>query len=204
MRFFKNNSYDIVKLFINQIGIAIFSMMLYSSVSLIDLNEYKTPLYALISVFSMLFYFSLLYTAAWDFGAKDKIRLEGGRAVDGMREGHIPAKGALLALFANIPNLLLVGLAIIFESISLLGGPEGFNTAFVLLNNFFRFLLSMYLGLIRGIFSFLGDTLIGYFYQAIAYFFAPLLAIGATQLGYSFGYREFRISSLFSSKENGK
>ena len=119
-----------------------------------------------------------------------------------MREGYIPCKGALLAFFANIPNLVFVGLAIIFKSIHLLGGAEGFNTAFVLLNNLFRFLMSIYLGVIRGIFSGVSDSLMSYFYQAIGYFFAPLLAILATQLGYAFGFKEFRISSLFSGKED--
>jgi hypothetical protein len=179
-------------------------MMLYSAISLIDLNEYKTPLYVFISIFSMGFYFALLYTTAWEFGAKDKIRLEGGRSLDGMREGYIPFKGALLSLFANIPNLVLVGLAIIFKSVHLLGGAEGFNTAFIILNNFFRFLMSIYLGVIRGVFSFVSDPLMSYFYQAIGYFVAPILAIIATQLGYAFGFKEFRISSLFGREADKK
>ena len=36
MKFFKENSYDIVKLFINQIGITIFSFMLYTAVAMIE------------------------------------------------------------------------------------------------------------------------------------------------------------------------
>lgn len=201
MKFFKDNSYDIVKLFINQIGIAIFSMMLYSSISLIDLNELRTPLYVAISVFSMLFYFALLYTASWEFGAKDKIKLEGFK---GSEAKINPLKGTLLGLFANVPNLVIVGLAIIFKSVYLLGGAEGFNTAFILLNNFFRFIMSIYLGLIRGIFSSVTDVDMSYFYQAIAYFFAPVFAIGSTQLGYSLGLREFRLTSLLSPKDSEK
>ena len=195
MRFFKDNSYDIVKLFINQIGIAIFSLMLYSTVSLIDSIEDFTTIYVFISVFSMLFYFALLYTAAWDFGAKDKIRIDSGRAK------ATPMKGALMSVYANIPNFLLTGLAIIFKILHFVGAGEGFHSAFALLNSFFRFIMSVYLGLIKGIFSGLDDE-IGFFVQAIAFFVIPVLAIAVTQLGYFLGSKEKRIRDLFSPKTN--
>ena len=79
MKFFKENSYDIVKLLINQIGIAIFSMTLYFSIALIEDANLKSTLNLLVSIFSTLFYYALIYTAAWEFGAKDKIRIDGGK-----------------------------------------------------------------------------------------------------------------------------
>ena len=41
MRFFKSNSYDIVKLYINQIGISIFSLFLYFAVESLPMEETK-------------------------------------------------------------------------------------------------------------------------------------------------------------------
>ncbi len=198
MKFFKENSYDIVKLFINQIGIAIFSMMLYSSISLIDLKQYDTELYLSISIFSLLFYFVLIYSAAWEFGAKDRIKVDSGKYE------KKKFKGGLLAVYANIPNFLIVGLALIFKTVHLLGGPEGFNTAFVLLNNFFRLLMSIYLGIIKGVFSFVTDVEMSYFYQAIGYMVIPVFVIAVSQLAYTMGYNEKRFSNLILGKNEKK
>ena len=75
MKFLKENSYDILRLYINQIGITIFSLVLYFSVGMLDDKVLSLRLKIAISVFAMLFFFALLYTAAWDWGAKDKGQL---------------------------------------------------------------------------------------------------------------------------------
>ena len=61
MKFFRENSYDIVKLFINQIGITIFSFMLYTAVAMIDNDSLFLKINVFVSVFAIAFYFSLLY-----------------------------------------------------------------------------------------------------------------------------------------------
>ena len=53
------------------------------------------------SLFSIGFFLVVLYTVGWDIGARDKIKIDGGR----MRE--MPAKGFLIALGANSINILL-------------------------------------------------------------------------------------------------
>ena len=60
MKFLKENSYDIVKLFINQIGIAIFSTVLYTAVGDIEDVALRSGIRIAISAFAMLFYFALL------------------------------------------------------------------------------------------------------------------------------------------------
>ena len=67
MRFFKENSYDIVRLYINQIGISIFSMVLYTAVGTIELSSKLLDVG--LSVFLLGFYFTLIYTASWEYGA---------------------------------------------------------------------------------------------------------------------------------------
>jgi len=195
MKFFKENSYDIVKLLINQIGIAIFSMTLYFSIALLDDAELKSTLNILVSVLSMMFYYALIYTASWEFGAKDKIRIDGGK----MKK--CPLKGLYMALFANIPNFLIVGVAVICKTIHYNGGPEGFNFVFGILNAIFRFFMSMYLHLIDALLSF-SDLDTTYLVQSIGYLVIPVIMIGITQLAYFLGTREWKITSLFSGKKS--
>jgi len=101
MKFFKENSYDIVRLLINQIGITIFSLVLYTALQF-DLDPATTlTIKICLSVFATLFYLTLLYTAAWEFGAKDKLRIDSGKYK------KQPAKGALMSFCANLPNFIL-------------------------------------------------------------------------------------------------
>ena len=114
MKFFKENSYDIIRLLINQVGITIFSLILYTSLGAVNIEEgMKRGVNAALSVFSMLFYFALLYTVAWDWGAKDKIRIDGGRMEPD------PLKGTKMAFFANVPNFILTFVCVLTFSIYL-------------------------------------------------------------------------------------
>ena len=65
MRFLKENSYDIVRLYINQIGITIFSLVLYFSITSLSNNPDGGALYLKvkigISIFAILFFYALLY-----------------------------------------------------------------------------------------------------------------------------------------------
>ena len=195
MKFFKDNSYDIVKLLVNQIGIAIFAMMLYVSVGFLKDAELKTTLNVVVSVFSMLFYYALIYTASWDIGAKDKVKIDSGR----MSSSYI--KGALISVFANLLNFLVVGIAVILKIVHISGGGEGFNLAFAILNTIFRFGMSMYLGLINIFFVSVTDVDLSYLYQSIGYLVIPVIAIAVTQLGYYLGAKDIRILSLFGGNK---
>ncbi len=198
MKFFKQNSYDIIRLLINQIGITIFSLVLYTALGMVNLDDgTKLGLNVTLSVFSMLFYFSLLYTVAWDWGAKDKIRIDAGRM------SPDKFKGAKMAIFANLPNFILTCICFTTFAIYLI-----FDSATVaysissVFNIFVRLLMSMYLGLLMGIFKPLSENLdMYYFAQAIGYFIVPWLAISATQLGYYFGTKEKKIFGSTHAKK---
>lgn len=188
MKFFKENSYDVVRLFINQVGITIFSMIIYTAVGMVNIDSVaRLGIKVAISVFAMLFYFSLLYTVAWDWGAKDKIRIDGGRLEP------IKLKGARIALLANIPNFILSFISALTVGLYLLG-VEGAQGAAAIFNTFTRLLMSMYLGVLQGVFvAFSSEQFLYQFWQAVGYFFIPILAIAATQIGYSFGLKERKI-----------
>ena len=197
MKFFKENSYDIVRLLINQIGITIFSMILYSAVDMANFESGTTlTLNKILSIFAILFYFSLLYTVAWDWGAKDKIRIDGGRM------SPVKLKGARMALFANVPNFILTFICVATFAVYLIFDNQVCYTVSTILNAIVRLFMSMYLGILQGIFSSLkSNTDMYYFTQAIGYFIMPVFAVLATELGYSFGSKEKRI---FPSSVNKK
>ena len=192
MRFLKENSYDVIRLYINQIGITIFSLVLYFSVTSLSENPDNASLYAKvklgISVFAIIFYFALLYTASWDWGANDKIRIESGKITKRI------GKGALIATIAQLPNFILAGGCVISELI--IKNGEGvisqiFRPIYLLTNG-------MYIGLIQIIFSSSANV---YLFESIGYFVTPFLAIAATHIGYIFGVKNIKI---FPSKKHRK
>ena len=79
MKLFKENSYDIVRLYVNQLGIMIFSLLLYTAVGSFSNETLSFWLSVFVSVFSVAFYLVLVYYVVWEIGAKDKIRIDGGR-----------------------------------------------------------------------------------------------------------------------------
>ena len=200
--FFKDNSYEIVKLFINQIGITIFSLVLYTAASSIEDAALFSKIRMALSVFAILFFYALLYTVAWDYGARDKIKIDSGKLVESK------FGGLKMALFANLPNFLLAFLATLFIGLYILTGVEGFFTAFGVFNLVVRFLSSMFLGLLQGIFAFLetDDTaskqyLFYFFWQSVGYFVVPVFTVAVTHLGYVFGLNERKI---FKTSISGK
>ena len=195
MKFFKENAYEILRLYINQIGITIFSLMLYFSIGNFKNQDLALRLKIAISVFAMLFYFALLYTAAWDNGAKDKIRVDAGKVK------AKKYKGALMSVFANVPNFILAGVCVITMTIYM-SGAEGAISVSQVFNLFLRMTNAMYLGLIQGIFvSFKNNADLYYLLESIGYLSLPLLAILSTHIGYIMGHNNRKI---FTSSKNRK
>ena len=144
MNFFKANSYDIVKIYITQFGIAIFSTMLYLSAGMIKADSTVAWWISLIiSIFATGFFYSLLYCSAWEWGGKDKIRADGGKLVIDK------AKALKMGLLGNTPNLVLTLIAFIaflvcsFDETSFIG-PIGAVCATIT-----RFTAAMYQGIVQ-------------------------------------------------------
>ena len=115
-KFFHDYSYNIVKMFINQIAIAIFGTSLtIAAVSVHGDSEGFDAFTLLVSIFSILFYLFLIYNISWEIGAKDKI------SVDVKKKPYRPYLGVLLSLLANIPNLILVT---VYASLSFSGAVQ--------------------------------------------------------------------------------
>ncbi len=203
--FFKSNSYEITKLFINQIGITIFSLVLYTAAASIEDEALFSKVRVILSVFAVVFFYALLYTAAWDFGAKDKIKIDSGKM------SKSASVGLKMSLIANLPNFVLGFCAVLFMGLYLFSGTEGFYTAFGVFNLIIRFISAMFLGIIQGLFSFLetSDTesrqyLLYYFWQSVGYFVVPIFTVAVTHVGYVFGLENKKIFGFLSSGKKEK
>ena len=197
MKFIKSNSYEIVKMIINQVGITIFSLVLYTSVGFVGDEGLSSTIRIFLSIFSSLFYLSLIYCAAWDFGASDKIKIDSGKL-----ESQ-PAKGALMSLVANIPNFLIAAFAVAFMVVHLTSGNEAADSGFAVANLLLRFINSMFLGILQGIFSFLeGDANAYYLRQSVGYLVAPLITVLVAHTGYQLGMKEFRLFAFLTPRKN--
>ncbi len=187
MRFFRENADSIVKLYINQIGVAIFSMFIYTAAGAISVGGVTSLLIKVgISAFAVIFYFALLYTVMWEIGAKDKIRIEGGR------NKEKKSKGILLGIYANMPNFVFIGLALVLLGLYILTGAEVLSTVFWLLNVLFRIFVSMYLGMIQG----LTDGLTGntdLVLETVMYLVFSLASAIVIHFSYLMGLKEKRL-----------
>lgn len=187
MRFLKENSYSIVKLYINQLGISIFSLLLYSAVATLKNEELSLNLTIGISVLAILFYFALIYTAAWDIGAGDIIKIEAGR----MKSQKY--KGALMSFFANIANFVLAAICVI-AMLLYINGIEGAIGFSQVANLILRLTYAMHIGILQGIFKpFASDANMYNLVQSCGYLALPIMTIIVTHLGYIFGMKNLKI-----------
>jgi hypothetical protein len=196
MKFFKENSYDIVRLLINQLGITIFSLVLYTAAGFIEDEALNLKVRIILSVFATVFYFALLYTVCWDYGAKDKIRIDGGKY------SATKFKGLIMSLISSIPTLILAFICVLSLIIYIAGGQEAFYTVFGIVNLLLRFISSMYLGILQGVFSGLSyDMNLKFLWESVGYFVMPFIAALICHLGYFLGRRETKLLSVFFAKK---
>ena len=200
MKIFKENSYDIVRLYVNQLGIMIFSMLLYSAVGSLENESLSNGLSVFVSIFSVCFYLALIYYSMWEIGAKDKIR------IDGNRMEPCESKGLIMGFFANIPNFVIGTLTVLFTSLVLATGGNDILASFVgIFNLIMRFHEAMYLGIITAIVPHgLSQGSIDYvefLFEAILFTVFPILSLAVTHLAYKLGSHEKKIFSFLTGKK---
>ena len=200
MKVFKENSYDIIRLYVNQLGIMIFSMLLYTAVGSFENQALSTALSIFVSVFSICFYLTLVYYSMWEIGAKDKIR------IDGKRMEPYSQKGMIMGLFANIPNFILGFLTTFFTALVLFAGKNGILVSLVgIFNLIMRFHASMYLGIISQIVPHglsVGEVdYIEFLIESILFTILPLVSVAVTHLGYYLGSNERKIFSFLTKRK---
>ena len=198
MKIFKENSYDIIRLYVNQLGIMIFSMLLYTSVGSIENEKISSTLGLIVSIFSICFYLVLIYYVMWEIGAKDKIRIDGGRMEPC---GH---KGFVMGLFANVPNLILGVLTVVFAAIVLVNEGAIIKSAFFTSNLIMRFHAAMYLEIITSLVPSSATNgsidYVEFLIESILFTVLPLISVAVTHLAYYLGSHEKKIFSFLSKK----
>ena len=202
MNFFKVNSYDIVKLYLTQIAISVFALIMHTSAGFIQANTSLSATFQIIiSVFSILFYYVLLYTAAWDWGANDKIRADSGRCT------LDKTRALKMIAISNIPNYIFVIVPIIGYGLSV-GGIETFlvklGTVFFTI---LRFTAAMFQGVLVNVFDFLrsdaeGATNIS-FYFALACGYAVMILVtnAVTHFAYTLGSRDKKLFGFIKTNK---
>lgn len=191
----KSHSYDIVRLVIDQLGISVFALVLYISMSIAGENnaELGFALNILASVFSIGFYFALLYSVVWEIGAKDRIRIDSGKAE------KFGLKGALLGFAANIVNIVFAVFVIIGELLRNFADFDSLNGVIAVVIVIIRFTSAMFLRLVNAICMSFGG---GYdnLYQSVIYLMFFILTVGVCHFGYTLGMNNFKLSGNKAKK----
>lgn len=180
--FLKEQSYNMVKLFLNQIALTVFGTVLAIATSKND------SLLLASSIFSVLFFLVLNYTACWEIGAKDKIRVDSGRLES------MPNKGLYISFGANLPNIiiaLLIGLGV------LIGTDASQSMSFVF-NAIARLLNGMYLGIIKIVQDAANITSITQVWWWFIVITLPSMLVG--WLAYYLGSKNIRLLSFIGIK----
>lgn len=107
LRFFKENSYEIVRVLLYQLALSFFGGLL----ALAGGASGSDLVLAGVSLFSILFYLYVIFSRFYDNGQKDGIRVNAGRLRDSK------TKSFIIAGVASIPNYILAVLTIVFKSL---------------------------------------------------------------------------------------
>ena len=176
--FFKNHSYDMVKMFLNQFATAIFGFVLALSASYAK----SAVLRNVTSAAAVLFYLFLLYTMTWEIGYKERTAVQSGS------KSFRWFTGGLISLCANSINFLLAIFIMLAQVLptSALGGLGGVSAFIALL------IEGQYLGLLVN--PVFGAALNSYW---LTFFVIPLPAIITCTIAYNTGFHDLRLTSWF-------
>ncbi len=187
--FFKQYSYSIIKIFVNQFAISIFGLVLALATTAAG-NKLLT---LIISIFSVLFYMFLIYTLVWEIGATERISYDVGK------KPYKPHTGLWIALAANIPNFLI---ALLYAIASPFKMSWGGNICAVL-----HLISALLEGMYRGLMSVIlvppaATPLFSFWW---AYFLITIPAIITTWIAYFTGFKNFRlVAQFFNKKKTGR
>lgn len=188
--FLKKNSYLIVRLILNQIGMTIFGLMTSMAAAAVDNSlagggEVQRTCMIWVSVFAILFYMYINYMAMKEEGQKDKIRLDAGRAE------YTPLRGLGIGIWGSAVNLIL-GIIIVVLSVVTSVIPDAIDAVGGILGGsklLESVILAMYWGLMLGLSGVQTIAEVPSFWFIII----PLPTVAIAALGYYFGLSNISI-----------
>lgn len=188
--FFKDGYDTILKLLVTQLGMTMFGVMITLVTRVLPgaAEKDKDPMLLVASGASVLLYLVLLYMHIWEKGARDRIKVDGGRMNKNLY------KGLLFSLVANSINIIC-GLIMCVTYPFIENESSAAFQLFGSANDIARMIQGMYVGFIN-------------YFSPDATSTSPLLflaivipAIAVTSLGYILGFSNFR---LFGTPKNQK
>ncbi|MGI6202495.1 MAG: hypothetical protein ACOYID_03730 [Eubacteriales bacterium] len=179
IKFIKDNSYLIFKMMVNQLGMMMFGLVL----SMATYNDDK--LHLATSIFAVGFYMVLLYMMCWEYGQKEKVRVDHGRLP------YMPLKGLYMSLCANVINILLA-IILLFGYINVTDiENQQPSWAYSLYDSTRFFALvaqAMYIGIINMHMRVNHGQI-----NPVMFFVIILPSLAASALGYYFGLKDRRL-----------
>ena len=132
-RFLKENFSIVTKIWANHFGMIVFGLMVSIAAGMLSKQFWGGNITAQIIAgsFSVLLYMFLLYTAMWEKGASDKIKIDGGR----LKKNKL--YGMYVSIYANAIFIIIAILNIFFYLV-------GWREASGLLSTITSFLNGMY------------------------------------------------------------
>ena len=178
--FWSENSKIISKLILNQFGATFLGLMVIAAASAAQGQRAWLMLFA--SCFAAFFYLFLVYAVVWERGGRDRIKVDGGRAVPK------PWTGLWISLIANIPNFLLAILVLI---------SDPFKASFEWAGNMnliSRALCLLWEGMYAGFVSYFSPN------NPLIHLLYVFPAIAVSTFGYLLGFSNMRLLSVFELK----
>ena len=167
----ENDGSAVKSVLLMQFGAAVMGIMLSSA------TFRSTMLNLITSLLAILFYMYLLYTTVWEIGAKDRVRVDGGRTAEDKW------RGLRVSLLANIPNLVLATAVLITGIIFKVAQSARVGsvlTVFVVISRFWQ---GMYNGCIISLTSVMSDV-----FALLIYFIIVLPSLVICTVSYRMGY----------------
>ena len=184
--FFNRYSYQSVHLFLNQIAIGLFGMVLALSAGMAESTALKIGT----SVFAVLFFLFLQFAAAWRVGSEDRVSIELGKR---KKDLTLPVKMWALANSLNFLLAIFISLGIWFSDVKFFSTLGGISTTVKLISE------GMYTGLLS--INVGGAPLNTYWFM---HFITTLPALPVIFLAYLSGINNISFGGLFSQNSKSR
>ncbi len=182
--FIRRYSYAAVHLFVVQVVIGLFGLMLALAAGMAE----NVALRTVTSVFAVVFFLFLEFSAAWRVGAEDRVQIDAGRI---KKDLSVPLKIWLLSSCFNFLMAILITLGMLMPDIGFFSGLGGVA---VIINNFTE---GMYTGLLA---LRVGGVQLNTLWYV--YFLTSVPALVAIFLAYVSGLKNMNFGGMFAP--NGK
>lgn len=181
--FFRENGYMAVKLIVIHIAMSIFALSVYFPFNTTSQGSKTQHFLALIlGIFSIIFYFFMIYQQIWELGAKDELKI-----VNGKKKAYI-GKGFLIGLIAAIPDFIICFGYLIFWFFQ---SYEWATNGYYLL----KLGTTFWEGMFMAVYSVLFNN------SAYMFIFVPFVSVIFAGISYIFGMKNIRLMPVGDNPE---